>query len=61
MAKEKAPVALTGGAGFNYEDLVAARLLVDMLSGIYSFGEQLGTLVRIDWQARDKDRLSFRL
>jgi hypothetical protein len=42
---------------FNFEGLIAARLMVDMLGGIYSFGEQFGTLVRVDWQASDKDRL----
>jgi hypothetical protein len=31
MAKQSAPVELTGGEVFNYEDRVAARFLVDML------------------------------
>jgi len=57
MAKKKAPVTLTGGEGFNFEAMVAARFLVDMLGGIYLFGEQLGTIVRLDWQARDSGRL----
>ena len=57
MAKQAAPVPLTGGSGFNYEDCVAARFLVDMLSGIASFGSELGTVSRVDWQVRDAGRL----
>ena len=57
MAKQVAPVTLTGGEGFNNEDRIAARLLVDMLSGIPSFGADFGRVIRIDWQARDSHRL----
>ena len=57
MAKRAAPVALTGGPGFNYEDHVAARFLVDMLSGIASFGSEFGGVCRVDWQVRDTGRL----
>jgi len=57
MAKQKAPAKLTGGAGFNYEDHVAGRLLIDMLRGIYPFGPTFGRVTKIDWQARDTKRL----
>jgi hypothetical protein len=53
MAKEAAPVALTGGAGFHFEDHVAARLLLDMLAGINSLGHAFGRIRRLDWQARE--------
>lgn len=57
MAKKEAPVTLTGGAGFNYEDYVASRFLVDMLAGLHPFGPNFGTVVKIDWQVRDTGRL----
>ena len=57
MAKQIAPVALTGGDGFHYEDLVAARFLVDMLSGITPFGVEFGSVTSVDWQVRDTGRL----
>ncbi len=57
MAKQIAPVSLSGGQGFNYEDQVAARFLVDMLAGVASFGCDFGQIVRVDWQTRDAHRL----
>ncbi|HWL29426.1 MAG TPA: hypothetical protein VNQ97_11005, partial [Burkholderiaceae bacterium] len=57
MAKQAASVTLTGGGGFNYEDRVAARFLVDMLSGMVPFGVDFGCIVKIDWQVRDTGRL----
>jgi len=57
MAKQAAPVSLTGGPGFNYEDHVAARFLVDMLSGMAAFGSEFGGVSRVDWQVRDTGRL----
>lgn len=57
MAKQAASVKVTGGGGFNYEDHVAARLLVDMLGGIAPFGPGFGHIARLDWQARDTGRL----
>ena len=57
MAKQSAPVSLTGGKGFNFEDYVAARFLLDMLAGIAPFGTHFGEVTRIDWQARDAGRL----
>ena len=57
MAKQAAPVSLTGGAGFDFEDRVAARFLADMLAGLRTFGEEFGKVVRVDWQTRDAGRL----
>jgi hypothetical protein len=51
--KEKAPVDLTGGLGFNFEDRVAARLLLDLLLGRAPLGTPRGVPLRVHWQARD--------
>jgi len=51
--KRKAPVALTGGGGFRYENAVSARFLLDLLAGTNSLGADFGRITRIDWQARD--------
>jgi hypothetical protein len=53
MAKASAPAKLTGGRGFCYEDLVAARFLLAMLGAAHPLGPDLGQLVRIDWQSGD--------
>src|SRR5262245_12217807 len=53
MAKANASARLTGGRGFCYEDLVAARFLLGMLGVSHPLGPDLGQLVRIDWQAGD--------
>jgi hypothetical protein len=53
MAKKEAPAAITGGAGFLYEDNIAARFLLDLLSGKNSLGEEFGRVMRVDWQVRD--------
>ena len=53
ILKKKAPVQLTGGAGFRYENSVAARFLLDLLSGTNALGVDFGRIIRIDWQARD--------
>ena len=47
MTKTEAPVTLTGGAGFNYEDYVAGRFLVDMLTGLSPFGPDSEPLPRL--------------
>jgi hypothetical protein len=52
-AQRKAPVRLTGNAGIRYENPVAARLLLDMLTGANSLGSDFGRITRVDWQARD--------
>jgi hypothetical protein len=53
LIKKKAPVQLTAGGGFRYENSVAARFLVDLLAGTNSLGVDLGRVSRVDWQARD--------
>jgi hypothetical protein len=53
MAKKKAPAKLTGGAGFCYEDCIAARFLLDLLGGTNTLGHDFGRVTRVDWQARD--------
>jgi hypothetical protein len=57
-ARRKAPVRLTGGAGARYENLIAARLLLDMLAGLNSVGLDFGRIARIDWQVRDVGSLA---
>jgi hypothetical protein len=52
-SKLKAPVQVTGGSGFRYENPVAARFLLDMLTGKNALGPDFGRVVRVDWQARD--------
>jgi hypothetical protein len=51
--RRKAPVGLTGGGGFGFENSVAARFLLDLLGGTNSLGIDFGRIVRVDWQARD--------
>ena len=51
--KAKAPVQLTGGKGFRYENQVAARCMLDMLGGTNVLGASFGRVTRVDWQARD--------
>ncbi len=53
MAKANASAKLTGGRGFCYEDLVAARFLLGMLGAVHPLGPDLGQLLRIDWQTGD--------
>jgi hypothetical protein len=53
MPKKKAPVQVTGGGGFRYENSAAARFLLDLLSGTNSLGAEFGRVTRVDWQARD--------
>ena len=52
-ARRRAPVRLTGGSGTRYENSVAARFLLDMLTGLNSLGSEFGRITRVDWQARD--------
>jgi hypothetical protein len=49
----KAPVELTGGEGFHFEDCVAARLLLDLLTGRWPFGVTAGRVRGLHWQARE--------
>jgi hypothetical protein len=53
MPKRAAPTKLTGGGGFRFEDHIAARFLLDMLSARNSLGAEYGGIRRIDWQAKD--------
>ncbi len=53
MVKKKAPVELTSGVGFDYEDHVTARFLLDLLGGTNSLGSDFGKVLRIDRQARE--------
>src|SRR5262249_16521467 len=58
IVKKKAPVQATAGAGFRYEDAVAARFLLDLLGGTNALGVDFGRITRIDWQARDSGWLA---
>jgi hypothetical protein len=58
IVKQKAPVQLTGGAGFRYENPVAARFLLDMLAGTNALGAEFGGVMHVDWQARDSGWLA---
>ncbi len=49
----RAAVRLTGNTGSGYEDFVAARFLLDLLSGTNTLGLTFGRVTRLDWQARD--------
>lgn len=44
------PVQLSGGAGFDFEDAIAARFLLSMLRGEAVFGAEHGTSVQLDFQ-----------
>lgn len=52
-SKRKAPVQVTGGGGFRFENPVAARFLLDMLIGKNSLGADFGQVMGLHWQARD--------
>jgi hypothetical protein len=53
VATQKGPVYGTGGAGHQFDDHVAARFLVDLLSASNTLGESFGQVTAIQWQARD--------
>lgn len=50
VPKNNAPVRVTGGAGFNFEDKVAAFFLASLLARSHPCGRQSGTPSRIEWQ-----------
>src|ERR1700733_8357093 len=52
-SKRKAPVQVTGGGGFRFENPVAARFLLDMVIGKNPLGADFGRVVGVHWQARD--------
>ena len=58
IVTRRAPVQVTGGAGFRYENSVAARFLLDLLGGANALGVDFGRITRIDWQARDSGWLA---
>lgn len=53
MLKKKAPVSLTAGKGFSFEDCVAAWFMAHLLSGRLPLGTEFGKVIRIDFQIRD--------
>jgi hypothetical protein len=56
----KEPVRATG-AFFRSENPVAARFLLDILSGKNSLGPDFGRAVRLDWHSRDAGWLADEL
>jgi hypothetical protein len=58
IVKKKAPVQVTGGGGFRYENSAAARFLLNLLGGTNGLGVDFGQITRIDWQARDSGWLT---
>ena len=54
MASEKAPVKLTGGGGFRFEDRVASLFMAHMLAGGLALGAEYGTIRAIHFQVRDR-------
>lgn len=54
MAKEPAPVSVTGGAGFSFEDAVAASFMTHMLSASRYLGADFGSITCIEFQVRDR-------
>src|SRR5260370_40816104 len=59
IRKKKAPVGNTGGGGFNFENSVAARFLLDLLGSTHTLGvKNFGKVIRLDWQARDSGWLA---
>ena len=53
MARAPAPVSVTGGAGFGYEDEVAAYFLAHFLAGRPPLDPGLGTVLAVDFQVRE--------
>lgn len=54
MSRRVAPVKLTGGRGFEFEDKAAAWYLVHLLTGGMVLGSEYGYLKRIDFQVGDR-------
>ena len=53
MTKKTASVSLTGGAGFQFEDHVAAFFMVRLLSNTLPFGKENGIVDSIDFQTSE--------
>ncbi len=58
MATEKASVEVTGGAGFECADSVAARFLLDMLLARCSVAADLGAVEEVHWENRESGWLA---
>ncbi len=54
MSRRPTPTRLSGGAGFGYEDEVAAYFLVEMLMGNQPLGPDFGTVAGVDFQVGDQ-------
>lgn len=50
MPTNAAPARVTGGAGFNYEDKVAAFFLASLLARSHPCGPEIETPSRLEWQ-----------
>jgi hypothetical protein len=53
MVRKSAPVKNTGGGGYDFEDEVAAGLLVAILSRGYPLGTDEGYPLQLDWQVKE--------
>jgi len=53
VAKSKPSLKSASGAGFSFEDKVAASLMAEMLAGQPSLGNDYGVVTRIERQAND--------
>jgi len=53
MARKSAPVKNTGGGGHDFDDEVAAGLLVAVLSRGFPLGADEGYPVQLDWQVKE--------
>jgi hypothetical protein len=53
MARRSAPVKSTGGGGYDFEDEVAAGLLVAILSRGFPLGRDEGYPFQLDWQVKE--------
>lgn len=54
MAREPAPTRLTGGAGYGFEDPVAAWVLAHLLTGQHVLAPMFSSVKSVSWQARGK-------
>ena len=53
MTRKEAPVTLTGGRGFDFEDAVAAFFELQMITAGKYLGGEYGQIVNLEFQARD--------
>jgi hypothetical protein len=51
--RSTAPVSLTGGQGFSFEDEIAALFMVHLLTGRRPLEADFGKVIRIDFQVRE--------